>query len=376
MRNAATAAWTPSRTPRGAGRDRVEGTCAETPTSIRACRRAAPDAPSATPPADGGSSASVCRVRPVGCCDSSLRSSERGTRKENGHPIIRSYEPGEAWFWDYRTQASRTVGTGSPAASSAGSDGARRPSGRVPDDWADPAALTGHRYGRVLIGFPRRSSLHSTGTAVRPAAFRRHPPRIADEMLERWNLRPVGPAMHGMAAFVLPVTTVTRGRRPETPGCRRGNRRRVGRVADLGRRRCRPSAGARHRHRRDAARTPRHLPAPVERRGHPRGGEDHRRTPRAPHRAHGTDGLRRSATWHPRCRRRRRRLSVCSTTTRRTGSVAGLRCGCARGDGRARKPAVALGSPLRQVLGSARERGSQSIRSHSPATLDSSCCPP
>ncbi|NKR41559.1 hydroxyurea phosphotransferase [Rhodococcus hoagii] len=31
-------------------------------------------------------------------------------------------------------------------------------------------------------------------------------PRIADEMLERWNLRPVGPAMHGMAALVLPVT--------------------------------------------------------------------------------------------------------------------------------------------------------------------------
>jgi streptomycin 6-kinase len=53
-----------------------------------------------------------------------------------------------------------------------------------------PEALVAaqHRYG---------------GVAGR--AFIADLPRIADEMLERWNLRPVGPPMHGMAALVLPV---------------------------------------------------------------------------------------------------------------------------------------------------------------------------
>jgi hypothetical protein len=37
----------------------------------------------------------------VGCCDNSPgRHASRHYRKE-GHPIVRSYEPGEEWFWCY-----------------------------------------------------------------------------------------------------------------------------------------------------------------------------------------------------------------------------------------------------------------------------------
>ncbi|PWV57321.1 MULTISPECIES: UBP-type zinc finger domain-containing protein [Nocardiopsis] len=40
----------------------------------------------------------------VGCCDSSP--SQHGTRhfEATGHPIMQSFEPGEDWFYDFRTQ--------------------------------------------------------------------------------------------------------------------------------------------------------------------------------------------------------------------------------------------------------------------------------
>jgi hypothetical protein len=39
----------------------------------------------------------------IGCCDSSPSQHATAHAKATGHPIIQSYEPGEAWFWDYRT---------------------------------------------------------------------------------------------------------------------------------------------------------------------------------------------------------------------------------------------------------------------------------
>ena len=35
----------------------------------------------------------------VGCCDSSPRQHGRRHFEATGHPVIRSYEPGEAWRW-------------------------------------------------------------------------------------------------------------------------------------------------------------------------------------------------------------------------------------------------------------------------------------
>ncbi|WP_433869504.1 UBP-type zinc finger domain-containing protein [Saccharopolyspora sp. CA-218241] len=37
----------------------------------------------------------------VGCCDSSPHRHATGHFRESGHPVIRSFEPGEAWRWCY-----------------------------------------------------------------------------------------------------------------------------------------------------------------------------------------------------------------------------------------------------------------------------------
>jgi Zn-finger in ubiquitin-hydrolases and other protein len=37
----------------------------------------------------------------IGCCDSSPSQHASKHAAESGHRLIRSYEPGEDWFWDY-----------------------------------------------------------------------------------------------------------------------------------------------------------------------------------------------------------------------------------------------------------------------------------
>jgi uncharacterized UBP type Zn finger protein len=41
----------------------------------------------------------------VGCCDSSPGRHATKHFHVTGHPIVRSYEPGETWFWCYLDQA-------------------------------------------------------------------------------------------------------------------------------------------------------------------------------------------------------------------------------------------------------------------------------
>ena len=40
----------------------------------------------------------------VGCCDSSPAQHATAHFRATGHPVIQSFEPGEDWFWDYRTE--------------------------------------------------------------------------------------------------------------------------------------------------------------------------------------------------------------------------------------------------------------------------------
>ena len=40
----------------------------------------------------------------IGCCDSSPSQHASNHYAATGHPIITSFEPGEHWFYDYRTQ--------------------------------------------------------------------------------------------------------------------------------------------------------------------------------------------------------------------------------------------------------------------------------
>lgn len=37
----------------------------------------------------------------VGCCDSSRNQHATGHRNTTGHPIVRSFEPGESWWYCY-----------------------------------------------------------------------------------------------------------------------------------------------------------------------------------------------------------------------------------------------------------------------------------
>ena len=43
----------------------------------------------------------------IGCCDSSPNQHASKHYAATGHPIITSFEPGERWFYDYRTEAIR-----------------------------------------------------------------------------------------------------------------------------------------------------------------------------------------------------------------------------------------------------------------------------
>jgi hypothetical protein len=40
----------------------------------------------------------------IGCCDSSPAQHASRHAHDAEHPIVRSFEPGEDWFWDYRTE--------------------------------------------------------------------------------------------------------------------------------------------------------------------------------------------------------------------------------------------------------------------------------
>ena len=51
----------------------------------------------------------------IGCCDSSPSQHASAHAKQSGHWVITSFEPGEDWFYDYRSdQAVEGVGLPAP----------------------------------------------------------------------------------------------------------------------------------------------------------------------------------------------------------------------------------------------------------------------
>jgi hypothetical protein len=73
----------------------------------------------------------------IGCCDESPGKHANAHRQQSGHPIIRSFEPGEDWFWNYDANeyddgpelaapSSRPVDQGVPG-----------PRDRVPANWRE-----------------------------------------------------------------------------------------------------------------------------------------------------------------------------------------------------------------------------------------------
>ncbi len=73
----------------------------------------------------------------VGCCDDSIEKHATAHWRETGHPIMQSFEPGEDWFWDYRTgRTVRGPALASPT-SHPDSQPAPGPADRVPADWRE-----------------------------------------------------------------------------------------------------------------------------------------------------------------------------------------------------------------------------------------------
>jgi hypothetical protein len=71
----------------------------------------------------------------IGCCDTSPNQHATKHSEATGHPVINSFEPGEDWFYDYRTQETFE----GPALPSPHSHPPKQPvpgpAGRVPADW-------------------------------------------------------------------------------------------------------------------------------------------------------------------------------------------------------------------------------------------------
>ena len=71
----------------------------------------------------------------IGCCDSSPGQHATTHFKETGHPVIASFEPGETWFWDYRTHGMTQGAALTPPHSHPRSQPVPGPAGKVPHDW-------------------------------------------------------------------------------------------------------------------------------------------------------------------------------------------------------------------------------------------------
>lgn len=71
----------------------------------------------------------------VGCCDTSPSQHATHHFEDTGHPIMTSFEPGEDWFWDFRTQQPVDGPTLAPPHSRPQDQPMPAPRDRVPSNW-------------------------------------------------------------------------------------------------------------------------------------------------------------------------------------------------------------------------------------------------
>jgi len=71
----------------------------------------------------------------IGCCDDSLNRHARKHFNDTGHPVIQSFEPGETWFWNWRSETEVDGVALAPPTSHPESQQVPGPSNRVPLDW-------------------------------------------------------------------------------------------------------------------------------------------------------------------------------------------------------------------------------------------------
>jgi hypothetical protein len=71
----------------------------------------------------------------IGCCDNSPSQHSRKHAHGDGHPIIASFEPGEDWFYDFRTGSMVDGPPLAPPHSHPADQPVPGPRGHVPSDW-------------------------------------------------------------------------------------------------------------------------------------------------------------------------------------------------------------------------------------------------
>jgi hypothetical protein len=71
----------------------------------------------------------------IGCCDNSPEQHATKHAEATGHPVITSFEPGEDWFYDYRTGEFFEGRPLTPPDAHPLDQGVPGPPGRVPSDW-------------------------------------------------------------------------------------------------------------------------------------------------------------------------------------------------------------------------------------------------
>ena len=71
----------------------------------------------------------------IGCCDSSPAQHATHHFEETGHPVVTSFEPGEDWFWDFRTGKAFLGPRLAGPQSRPEDQPTPGPAGRVPADW-------------------------------------------------------------------------------------------------------------------------------------------------------------------------------------------------------------------------------------------------
>ena len=71
----------------------------------------------------------------IGCCDSSPSQHASKHVRDTGHRVVRSFEPGEDWFWDYLTEEAFEGPRLAPPEHHPLDQPVPGPAGRVPRDW-------------------------------------------------------------------------------------------------------------------------------------------------------------------------------------------------------------------------------------------------
>ncbi len=71
----------------------------------------------------------------IGCCDSSPAQHATAHFHATHHPVIQSFEPGEAWFWDYTRNATFNGPSLAAPHHHPASQPVPGPEGKVPTDW-------------------------------------------------------------------------------------------------------------------------------------------------------------------------------------------------------------------------------------------------